>query len=91
LVELRASLRRQEIALLGALQDVQGELRSWERHRRGQQARGRTVPVELATVFEELGERERELVLDLMQVRAVQGEANREIARALRPAPGRAG
>jgi hypothetical protein len=91
LVDLRASLRRQELILNAALHDVQGELKSWDRHRRAQDAAGREVPRELSLIWQELRERERELVLDVLQVRAALAEANREILRALGPSHGRAG
>jgi hypothetical protein len=89
LVDLRASLRRQEILLLGALRDVQSELRSWALHRRSREAIGARVPRELCVLWEELAERERELALDLLQVRAAHAEVNRGIQGRLagRPAP----
>jgi hypothetical protein len=87
LVELRASLRRQDLALSGALRDVQTELRSWEQHRAARAAAGQPVPRELALVWDELAERERELAMDQLQVRAALGEANREIRNRLSPRP----
>jgi hypothetical protein len=85
LVDLRASLRRQEILLLGAMRDVQSELRSWSAHRRAQQVVGEPVARELCVLWEELGERERELAQDLVQVRAAQLEVNRGIQDQLTP------
>ena len=87
LVDLRASLRRQEILLLGALRDVQSELRSWAMHRRSREAVGAPVARELCVLWEELGERERELALDLLQVRAALAEVNRGIQGRLAPRP----
>jgi hypothetical protein len=79
LIEVRASLRRQEIVLLGALHDVQAELRSWQSHRTERSARGLYVPHALCILWDELAERERELALDVLHVRAALQQANREI------------
>lgn len=88
LIDLRASLRRQEILLQSALREVQAELRSWSRHRRVREACGERVPRELCLVWDELGERERELALDALQVRAALAETSREIQQRLeRPRP----
>ncbi|MGE3173546.1 MAG: hypothetical protein AB7O97_13060 [Planctomycetota bacterium] len=87
LVEMRASLRRQQIVLTGALRDVQSELRSWERHRTACAAQGTAVPRELGILWEELGDRERELAMDVVQVEAALRETNAEIRACLAPRP----
>jgi|SoiMethySBSTD1v2_1073268.scaffolds.fasta_scaffold3915278_1 hypothetical protein len=87
LFDARAALRRQEVVLLGAMRDVQTELRSWQGHRLAQEASGRNVPRELCMLWEELAERERELALDLIQVRAALREAQREIQNCIAARP----
>ena len=89
LVEVRASLRRQETLLQGVLHDVQGELRCWNRHRQQEAAAGNPMPRELCILWDELESRERELALDLLQVRGAMQEANREIRRRLHPSRSR--
>ena len=85
LVSLRVSLRQHEFLLNGALRDVHEELRCWARHRRVREACGERVPHELCVVWDELTERERELAIDVVQVRSALVEANREIQQRLHP------
>jgi len=90
LLEVRASLRRQEVLLKSALRDVQGELRSWNEHREAEAEAGRPVARELCDLWDELEGRERELAMDLVQVRAAWVTASAEIARLLKPPTTRA-
>ena len=85
LVDLRVSLRQQEFLLNTALHDVQEELKCWARHRQARENCGERVPRELSEVWEDLTERERELAMDVLQVRAAIVEANREIQHRLHP------
>lgn len=87
LVDLRVSLRQQEFLLARALRDVQEELRCWARHRQVRESCGESVPKELCVVWEELTERERELAMDVVQVRSALVEANREIQNRLHVRP----
>ncbi|MBK8100399.1 MAG: hypothetical protein IPK26_25155 [Planctomycetes bacterium] len=87
LLDLRAQLRRQEMMVAAALGDVQGEIKSWHRHRKAQLLARQPMPRELCLLWEEPEGRERELALDLLQIRAALAEANAEITRKLeRPA-----
>jgi hypothetical protein len=79
LMVLRTTLRQQETLVDMALREVQRELASWRRHRQSHELAGKSCPPELCRVWEELAERERELVLDLLQIRAAAGETNRQI------------
>jgi hypothetical protein len=90
LLEVRASLRQQEVLLKSALRDVQGELRCWNQHREAEAVAGRPVARELCALWDELEGRERELAMDLVQVRAAWVTANAEIARMLKPPTTRA-
>lgn len=81
LLALRSSLRQQDTVLAGALRDVQQELRDWQQFRRDQEVAGQPVPMELLRLWEELAERERQLVLDLLQHRHLRDQVSEEIAR----------
>ena len=91
LLSLRTSLRQQEFMLQAALSDVQKELRSWARHRQSHESRGDRVPRELCIVWDELGERERELAMDVIQVRAALRETILEIQQRIKQPRGAAG
>ncbi|GAB4149204.1 MAG: hypothetical protein Fur0037_17540 [Planctomycetota bacterium] len=79
LLALRSSLRQQETVLADALRDVQAELRFWREDRARRDALGRQTPRELVRIREDLAERERGLVLDLLQVRHSLSEVNGEV------------
>jgi hypothetical protein len=72
-------LRRQETMVGTALADVQSEIRNWNRHRRAHEFVRDPVPRELCVLWEELDSRERELALDVLQIRAALAETNAEI------------
>jgi hypothetical protein len=83
LLEMRAMLRRQDTLVGTALADVQSEIRSWNRHRKAHELLCEPVPRELCMIWEELETRERELALDVLQIRAALQETNAEIQQKL--------
>lgn len=84
LLEVRKSLRRQEILLQGATEDLRGELSAWRWHWKTRVDNDRPVAPELAAVWTDLAEKEVELGRDLVQVRHALYAVNREIDHLLR-------
>lgn len=89
LLSLRSSLRQQQIALQSALAEVQAELGGWRQERR--QRQGQQLPADLSRLWQELAERERQLALDLLQLRHLAEQVNGEIHEQLQRRRSRAG
>jgi hypothetical protein len=69
LLQERAALRRQQLALEGTFAAVQRELRNWNDHCGAERAAGRPLGRDLGAHLEELQSRERELAIELCRVR----------------------
>ncbi|GDY03180.1 hypothetical protein LBMAG49_25090 [Planctomycetota bacterium] len=83
LMEVRASLRCQEIRLCVALRSVQREISSWREYCSAEAVARRASPKELAILWEELETRERELAMDIVQVGAALAGACAAISKRL--------
>lgn len=81
LLTTRSSLRQHETMLTEALRDVQLELRSWQQHQQQLQQQGRTAAPELVRLWQELAEREHQLVLDLLQLQHLRQQISSEVER----------
>lgn len=84
LVAARAALRREQLRLSSALDEVQRELRDWLPER---QSRGPRAPQELRLLWAELEERERELALELLVAQAARRATDVHIRRHLEAPP----
>jgi hypothetical protein len=85
MLAIRASVRRQRNQLAAALGDLRAEVRSWNLHRRAQNAAGQPVPAELARLWNDLADREVELADSLAAAEAALADVSARIGGVLAP------